>query len=87
MPIKTVDKRKDVDIKVGNLPKGSSFTLIGSNEVLIIMEPDQQYHAFAQCFNISKSSKAQIENHLGVCPCDIEIIILDKESKNVRGKA
>lgn len=79
---KTIDKRKTADIKVSDLHVKDSFTLIGSNEVLVVMDVNQEYNKYAKCFNISKSSSVQIENHLPVCPCDVEITILDKEVKN-----
>lgn len=82
MPITTVDKRKSADIKVGDLAKKTFFTLVGSKELLIILDINQQYNNHANCFNVTKMSTLQLENHLPACPCDVEIIILDKEVKN-----
>ena len=79
MSITTIDKRNHTKIKVGALTAKQTFTLIGSDQILVIIKPGViSLIDYAECFNISTSSTVNIENYLGVCPCDIEISILDK---------
>lgn len=84
MSIKVVDKRKSTNIKVGDLPEKATFTLIGSGELLVIMEANQQYNRYASCFNVNKMIRQDIENHLSAQPCSIEVSILDEGMEDDR---